>query len=243
MSPEDRLKEIVAGKSSAGMIDGEVYRTDDAGATWKKVSPEKQSIGGAPGYYYRDIIVDPNDDKHVYVLPSASRNPRTAARPGTRPSASAATTTPCGSIPADSNHMLLGYDHGMGVTFDGGQELVPSRLSAPGPILRRRFRHVLSLPRRRRAPGQRLAVMGARARRRRSGPRRSASKTGTTVGGGDGMYNVFDRKTNRYLYNESQFGPLARIDLVTGERKSIAYQAAEARDALELERADPRLGP
>ena len=38
------------------------------------------------------------------------------------------------------------------------------------------------------------------------------------------MYNVFDRVTNRTLYNESQFGPLTRIDLVTGEAKSIAYQ-------------------
>jgi photosystem II stability/assembly factor-like uncharacterized protein len=47
----------------------------------------------------------------------------------------------------------------------------------------------------------------------------------STVGGGDGMYNVFDRKTNRYLYNESQFGPLGRVDLVTGETKNIAYQS------------------
>ena len=37
------------------------------------------------------------------------------------------------------------------------------------------------------------------------------------------MYNVFDRATNRYLYNESQFGPLSRIDLVTGEAKGISY--------------------
>ena len=59
MSPEDRWKEILEGKSSPGMIDGEVYRTDDAGATWRKVSPEKQSIGGGPGYYYGQIIVDP----------------------------------------------------------------------------------------------------------------------------------------------------------------------------------------
>jgi hypothetical protein len=44
------------------------------------------------------------------------------------------------------------------------------------------------------------------------------------VGGGDGMYNVFDWKTNRYLYNESQFGPLSRRDLKTGETKSIAYR-------------------
>jgi hypothetical protein len=44
------------------------------------------------------------------------------------------------------------------------------------------------------------------------------------VGGGDGMYNVFDQNTNRFLYNESQFGPLQRVDLLTGEQKRIAYQ-------------------
>jgi hypothetical protein len=49
LSPEDRWKEILEGKSSQGMIDGEIYRSDDAGATWRKVSPDKRSIGGAPG--------------------------------------------------------------------------------------------------------------------------------------------------------------------------------------------------
>ena len=42
-----------------GMIDGEIYRSDDAGATWQKVSPDKRSIGGNPGYYYGQIVVDP----------------------------------------------------------------------------------------------------------------------------------------------------------------------------------------
>ena len=41
-----------------------------------------------------------------------------------------------------------------------------------------------------------------------------------TVGGGDGMYNVVDI-TNRYLYNESQFGSISRTDLYTGESKGI----------------------
>jgi hypothetical protein len=35
------------------------------------------------------------------------------------------------------------------------------------------------------------------------------------------MYNVFDTVTNRYLYNESQFGSMSRTDLYTGEVKSI----------------------
>jgi hypothetical protein len=49
------------------------------------------------------------------------------------------------------------------------------------------------------------------------------------VGGGDGMYNVFETCTNRYLYNESQFGPISRLDLWTGERKSIRHNDSDLR--------------
>jgi hypothetical protein len=76
MSDADRLKELREDKSSRGMIGGEIYRSDDAGKTWKKVSPDDQSIGGAPAYYYGQIIIDPNDDKVVYVLSASSLGTR-----------------------------------------------------------------------------------------------------------------------------------------------------------------------
>ncbi|MCK7480467.1 MAG: hypothetical protein M0C28_26945 [Candidatus Moduliflexus flocculans] len=64
----------------------------------------------------------PTTPNIVYVLSvGVLASPATAARPGPRRSASAATTTPCGSIPRTSRHMLLGYDHGLGVTWDGGK--------------------------------------------------------------------------------------------------------------------------
>ena len=72
MSEEERYAELLADKSSRGMIDGEIYRSDDAGETWKKTNPEDQSIGGGPGYYYGQIIIDPNDDKVVHVLSASS---------------------------------------------------------------------------------------------------------------------------------------------------------------------------
>jgi len=50
MSDEERYQELLQDKSSEGMIGGEVYRSDDAGKTWRKVSPDGQSIGGDPGY-------------------------------------------------------------------------------------------------------------------------------------------------------------------------------------------------
>jgi photosystem II stability/assembly factor-like uncharacterized protein len=222
MTPEQRWQEIVAGKPSAGMIDGEVYRTEDAGATWRKVSPEKQSIGSGPGYYYCDIIIDPNSDKHVYALTVGVQESKDGGKTWGSPFRFGGDNHALWIDPKDSNHMLLGYDHGMGVTFDGGKAWLH-----PDHLPMAQFYAVdfdMSVPYR--------VAGGLQDNGSLMGP--SSKKGGaairfedwTTVGGGDGMYNVFDRKTNRYLYNESQFGPLSRLDLVTGERKSIAYRAA-----------------
>src|SRR5262249_26335097 len=45
---------------------GEVWRSDDAGATWRKTNTTP--IGGEPGYYYGQIRVDPAAVNTVYVL-------------------------------------------------------------------------------------------------------------------------------------------------------------------------------
>lgn len=222
MSDEEREKELLEDKSSRGMIDGEVYRSDDAGQTWKKVSPDKQSIGGAPGYYYGQIRIDPNDDKVVYVLSASTWGTRDGGK------------TWQGSVfnfggddhglwidSENSNHMLLGYDHGLGVTYDRGKnwyhpDFLPlAQFYAVDVDMSYPYNVAGGLQ-------DNGSVMGP-STKAGGGPIRL--EDWKTVGGGDGMYNVFDRKTNRYLYNESQFGPLTRIDLKTSERKTIAFQA------------------
>jgi len=219
MSAEDRMKEILAGKSSSGMIDGEVYRTDNAGETWKKVSPEKQSIGSGPGYYYCDIIVDPNDDKHVYALSVGVQESKDGGKTWARPFNFGGDNHALWIDPANSNHMLLGYDHGMGVTFDGGKNWFH-----PDFIPGAQFYAVdfdMSYPYRVAGGLQDNGSVLGPSTKKGGAPIRL--EDWQTVGGGDGMYNVFDKDTNRYLYNESQFGPLQRTDLLTGESKSIAY--------------------
>ena len=230
MSAEDRYKEVLAGKSSAGMIDGEIYRSDDAGATWAKVSPEKQSVGGAPGYYYGQIIVDPNDANVVYVLSVGVMASRDGGKTWTSPFRFGGDNHALWIDPKDSGHMLLGYDHGLGLTWDGGKNWyhpdflplaqfyaidfdmsTPYRVSGGlqdnGSLM---------------GPSTNVGASGGYGRSVGGPPIRLEDWFG--VGGGDGMYNVFDRMTNRTLYNESQFGPLTRVDLVTGESKYIAYQ-------------------
>ncbi len=231
MSPEDRWKEILEGKSSAGMIDGEIYRSDDAGATWTKVSPEKRSIGGAPGYYYGQIIVDPNDDKVVYILSVGVLASRDGGKTWASPFRFGGDNHALWIDPNDCGHMLLGYDHGLGVTWDGGKNwqhpdfLSLAQLYAVDFDMSYPYRVAGGLQ-------DNGSKMGPSTKPGGSGGFGGGAGAGAPIrledwfnlGGGDGMYNVFDRSTNNTVYNESQFGPLSRLDLVTGESKSIAYQ-------------------
>ena len=220
MSDEDRLKELRESKSSGGMIDGEVYRSDDAGKTWRKVSPDDQSIGGAPGYYYGQIRIDPNDDKVVYVLSASSMGTRDGGKTWNRRVFGFGGDDHALWIdPKDSNHILLGYDHGLGISYDGGQnwyhpDFLPlAQFYAVGVDMSYPYRVAGGLQ-------DNGSHMGP-STKRGGGP--ILLEDWQSVGGGDGMYNVFDWRTNRYLYNESQFGPLQRTDLKTGETERIAY--------------------
>ncbi len=221
MSDEERYQELRAGKSSQGMIDGEVYRSDDGGESWTKVSPNDRSIGGAPGYYYGQIRIDPNDDEVVHVLSAASWGTKDGGETWQRrPLRFGGDDHALWIDPDDSNHILLGYDHGMGITYDGGRhwyhpDFLPlAQFYAVGIDMSYPYRVAGGLQ-------DNGSWMGPSTKR---GGDPIRLEDWISVGGGDGMYNVFDFNTNRYLYNESQFGPLTRWDLKTGERKSIAYQ-------------------
>jgi photosystem II stability/assembly factor-like uncharacterized protein len=219
MSDADRLKELREGKSSAGMIGEEVYRTDDGGKTWKKVN-EKNPVGGGPGYYYMDIRVDPNDVNHAYVLTVGVLETKDGGKTWASAFRFGGDNHALWIDPANSKHMILGYDHGMGITYDGGKnwhhpdELPLAQLYGVGYDNQVPYNVVGGLQ-------DNGSVRGPSSKR---GGRPIAFEDWQTVGGGDGQFNVMDTVTNRYLYNESQFGSISRTDLYTGESKSIAFR-------------------
>lgn len=221
MSDEERYKELQNDLSSQGMIDGEVYRSDNAGETWRKVSPDDQSIGGAPGYYYGQIIIDPNDPDVVHVLSAASWGTFDGGKTWKRrPLGFGGDDHALWIDPRDSKHMWLGYDHGMGFTYDGGKHwdhpdnLPLAQFYAVGLDMSYPYRVAGGLQ----DNGSHMAPNTKRGREP------VYFEDWQRMGGGDGMYNEFDWKTNRYLYNESQFGVIQRIDLKTGETKDIGYR-------------------
>ncbi|MDH3272074.1 MAG: hypothetical protein OEN56_12110 [Gemmatimonadota bacterium] len=226
MSDEERRRELLDHQSSRGMIGGEVYRSDDGGLNWTKVSPDDQSIGGAPAYYYGQIIIDPNDPDVVHVLSAASWGTYDGGETWERrPLAFGGDDHALWINPNDSRHMILGYDHGLGVSYDAGanwyhpdfQSL--AQFYAVGVDQSYPYRVAGGLQ----DNGSHMAY--------HTNPSGDPVyfEMWDRVGGGDGMYNEFDWCENRYLYNESQFGPIRRTDLLTGEVRSIRYDDDEMR--------------
>jgi len=226
MSDEERRRELLNHEASRGMIGGEVYRSDDAGLNWTKVSPDGQSIGGGPAYYYGQIIIDPNDADVVHVLSAASWGTFDGGDTWERqPFGFGGDDHALWINPDDSRHIILGYDHGMGISYDGGENWYHpdfqslAQFYAVGVDNSRPYRIAGGLQ----DNGSSMAYHTNPA----GGPLRF--EMWQRVGGGDGMYNEIEWCENRYLYNESQFGPIARTDLLTGERKGIRYEDADMR--------------
>ncbi|MDX1493469.1 MAG: hypothetical protein R3253_05395, partial [Longimicrobiales bacterium] len=226
MSDEERRQELLNHESSRGMIGGEVYRSDDAGLTWTKVSPDDQSIGGAPAYYYGQIVIDPNDPDIVHVLSAASWGTYDGGETWERrPYGFGGDDHALWINPDDSRHIILGYDHGMGISYDGGEHWYHpdfqslAQFYAVGVDQSYPYRVAGGLQ----DNGSHMTY--------------HTNPTGDPiyfeawerVGGGDGMYNEFDWCENRYLYNESQFGPIRRTDLWTGDVRGIRYEDDEMR--------------
>jgi photosystem II stability/assembly factor-like uncharacterized protein len=221
---EERYYQLLNGIPPTGREKGaEVYRSDDKGETWRKVSPEGRQIGGGPGYYYQQIRVDPNDPDHVYVLATGMFETIDGGKEWRSPFRFGGDNHAMWINPSDSRHMLLGYDHGLGVTWDGGQNWYHPDFMPVGQFVAVGFD--FDYPYNVYGGLQDNGSVKGPSTKRSGGAIRL--EDWKSVGGGDGMYNEVDWNDSRWLYNESQFGPITRTDQITGERKSIRYQSMD----------------
>jgi photosystem II stability/assembly factor-like uncharacterized protein len=206
-------------------VGGEVYRSEDSGQTWTKMNEDKDNIGGMPGYYYGQIRIDPNDDQTVYVLSiqvfRSTDGGRTWGKE--RPeNAGAGTHSDHHALwidPQNSNHMILGNDGGLSITYDKGKSwdfydnLPLAQYYAIGVDMDTPYNVYGGLQDNGSWRGPSNSLYG-----------RISSDEWLSVGGGDGFYNQVDPNDNRWLYNESQFGNIQRVDQKTGIRQDIRPQ-------------------
>jgi photosystem II stability/assembly factor-like uncharacterized protein len=220
VSDDERHQELLEGRPPRVRPNNDgAWRSDDAGMSWRRTSPDSIHVGGGPPYYYGKIVVDPNDVDHVYVLSARMYETTDGGTEWGRPFNFGGDNHVLWINPSDSRHMLLGYDHGMGITYDGGENWLH-----PDNIPLAQFYAIgldMDFPYNVYGGLQDNGSQKGPSTKRGGGP--ILFEDWERVGGGDGMYNEPDPTDSRWLYNESQFGPLSRLDQATGERRSIRY--------------------
>ena len=191
-----------------------LYRSDDAGASWSKVS----TTNPRP-MYFSQVRVDPQNDSRVYVLgvqlSVSDDGGKTFSNEGAR------------NIhvdfhamwvdPNNSDHMMLGGDGGVGISYDRSKTYVWLNNLPVG-----QFYHVaydMQTPF--------LVCGGLQDNNTWCGPSAVRNEWGIAnddwfiIGGGDGFVGLVDPSNPRIMYAESQDGNMNRVDRLTNERTSI----------------------
>ncbi len=217
-------------------IGGQVYRTDDAGRSWRKASADSDDVSRKAGYSFNQLRVDPNNPEKVYITGSnmiaSSDGGKTWAglggggggrggRGGRGPVAEWPFRRAFGDFrslwidPEDSDRMIATSDGGVFLSYDGGKTCD----HLPGLKLGEVYALGVDMD----SPYHVYA--GLQDHENWRGPVDGWSGAvniddWVTTGIGDGMYNEPD-PTGRWLYNTQEFGHLARVDLVERTRTVI----------------------
>ena len=191
-----------------GFETGGIYRSDDRGETWRRLN----SINDRP-FYFSQIAVDPQNDQNLYtcgVTFYASRDGGEtfkAANRGTHPDYHAIWINP-----DNPNHLLLGCDGGVNVTYDQCKTWEVLNHFAIG-----QFYHAdvdNSVPYRIYGGLQDNGTWGGPSRTRYS--EGISSPDWVQVYGGDGFTARIDPTDPTVVYATSQGGNLGRVDMLTG---------------------------
>ncbi len=218
MSYEERWEEIQSGKEPSKQIVGNiVYRTDNAGESWKQVS--EGNVGERMNYYAR-IFVDPNEKNTVYVMGAQVDKSTDGGRTWSRAFEYAGDNHVFWIDPKDSKHMLLGYDYGFAISYDSGKNW----LHIDNVSMAQLYAIDVDMDYPYNVYGGMQDFGSWKGPSTKKGRFPIRFEDWEHILGGDGFYNQVDSKNSRWLYTESQFGGLSRNDQKTGQRKGIRYR-------------------
>ena len=222
----DRVYAVIQDASSAYSptisITGGVYRSDDAGESWRQV----HDVSAHPDYFYNEAWVDPNDADRVYLAGTWMAL--------TEDGGEHFETVDVGRVhvdhhalwidPADSDHMVDGNDGGIYISRDRGEN----------------WEHI-SMP-----TGQYYEVSvdstktpyhvcgGTQDNGTWCGPHRTRERVGITdydwytIYGGDGFVTAVSVDSPRIFYAEWQYGNIGRRDALTWETAPLQPHSEDA---------------
>ncbi len=189
-----------------------VYRSEDFGTTW-----EFMSDWNPRPMYASQILVDPSDDQRIYMVNAYSWS-NDGGRTFTAPPQSLHGDDRLVWVnPEDSHHVMKADDGGLGISYDRG---VTWLYISDLPVSQYyRVSYDMKDPY--------WLYGGLQDNGSWAGPNETFRSEGvinadwTRYGGGDGFLNLVDTTSNKWLYVESQYLGLDRVNLETGERVTI----------------------
>lgn len=224
---DERRQAEQRGQSSVTpLVGGEIYRTDDGGRTWRKMNSPRDDVSRKTGYAFNQIRIDPANPDRIFItgatLARSDDGGRTWVGLSGGPQQDRPFRRAFGDFrtlwidPQNPLRMIAGSDGGVFISYDGG----------------RTCDHLANLP-----LGEVYATgvdmedpyniyAGLQDHESWKGPSNGWSgsvgiEDWVTVGVGDGMYNQVDPTDSRWLYNNQEFGRLARVDQKLRQRKII----------------------
>jgi photosystem II stability/assembly factor-like uncharacterized protein len=197
-----------------------VYRTDDAGASWRKMS----SLNPRPMYFGR-IRIDPQTDSRIYLL-GVQLHVSDDAGLTFRNDGAARIHVDHHALwinPADPRHLIIGNDGGVAISRDRAAtwSWMPNLLGAQAYHVEFDMQ----------APYHVCA--GLQDNNTWCGPSAVRTNSGIhndnwyVISGGDGFQPLMDPTDARTVYAESQDGRMSRTDRLTNERQAIRPEPAE----------------
>lgn len=195
----------------------EVYRSEDAGKSWKLVSESDISrLYNSYGYYFGEVRVSTSDENEVFVLGVPLLVSRDGGKNFSRTDSIGDPHADHQAMwidPKDSKHILLGNDGGLYRSYGGGARW--DHMNTQMPISQ--FYSVMvdqATPYTIYGGMQDNGVWYGKSTNKPEDP-------WEPLFGGDGMVVAVDTRDNDIVYTGSQFGNYARINKKTGERKRI----------------------
>ncbi len=194
--------------------EGGVFRSEDRGLTWERMSDTNPRP-----MYYSQIRIDPNNDQRIWVLGTRMHYSQDGGR--------TFDTDWVQRIhvdhhalwinPADSNHMVLGNDGGIHLSWDRGRSWDFVNTIPLGQFYE--IGYDMNAPY--------LVYGGLQDNGSWAGPSRTLFRQGISnedwfrIGGGDGFYTQVIPDDPDTVYIESQNGNLRRLNRLTSETKTI----------------------
>ncbi|MEM8999109.1 MAG: glycosyl hydrolase [Bacteroidota bacterium] len=205
------------------VIGAEVYRSDDAGASWTKMNDGYiDDLFYSYGYYFAQVRVDPSNKDRIYL----AGVPLIKSEDGGKTYSSISKENVHADHhalwinPKKPGHLVNGNDGGVNITYDDGESWMKNNSPSVGQFYAINVDY--EKPYNVYGGLQDNGVWkGAHNSEESSQWHQTGKNPWEMIMGGDGMQVQIDNRNSNIVYTGFQFGNYYRLDLINGKRKRI----------------------